>query len=149
MGVLGVHFFYSLTIFLLSLKRLEKKPQADKSSSSCSTISKEELRVIDLTAHMLYVHAKKEKRVERHTRKKHQSRKNRTSIAVLARLPAWSSFFYTNYWITSFLCRFRVSSFLSHVAILAVIAVTLHIWFSLTRARERQKGWFFDDPWHS
>ena len=88
MGVLGVHFFYSLTRFLLSLKRLEKKPQADKSSSSCSTISKEELRVIDLTAHMLYVHAKKEKRVERHTRKKHQSRKNRTSIAVLARLPA-------------------------------------------------------------
>jgi len=32
-------------------------PQADKSSSSCSRISKEELRVIDLslTAHMLYV----------------------------------------------------------------------------------------------
>jgi hypothetical protein len=59
MGVLGVHFFSSLTRFLLSLKRLEKKPQADKSSSSCSTISKEELRVIDLTAHMLYVHAKK------------------------------------------------------------------------------------------
>ena len=58
-GEPGVHLFYSLTIFLLSLKRLEKKPQADKSSSSCSTISKEELRVIDLTAHMLYVHAKK------------------------------------------------------------------------------------------
>ncbi|KAK2649393.1 hypothetical protein Ddye_016882 [Dipteronia dyeriana] len=35
----------------------EKKPQANKSSSSCSRILKEELRVMDLslTAHMLYV----------------------------------------------------------------------------------------------
>lgn len=54
---LGRHvtFFVSYEIST----QLEKKPQADKSSSSCSTISKEELTVIDLTAHMLYVHAKK------------------------------------------------------------------------------------------
>lgn len=49
-----------VTFFCLSYDistQLEKKPQADKSSSSCSRISKEELRVIDLslTAHMLYV----------------------------------------------------------------------------------------------